>query len=1677
MKNSPKDKTILETLRQKAEAYLKNRHASTSTVLTEADALRLVHELEVHQVELEMQSEELRISQIAAQEAIDLYDFDPTAYFTLSSEGIIKGLNLCAANYLHANRKSLQGEKFELFVSDKTKPIFASFLRNVFLNRANESCEIVLSLPGRDASFVFLSGVMDKNNEFCLISAVNTTERRQKEDLVRQERELFQDILNNQPAGIYRIRVFRPEKWWKNAWNNSTNPPYEMEMASNRFCEILGITRQEFETNPAVISDLIHPEDLPEFVRKNEEANSKVIPFRWEGRLVIHQKVSWVHLESFPRPMEEGEIVWTGILYDVSEQKKLEADLIESEKRYRELVDNSPDAIGIYVKGKVVFVNKACLKLMAAKNESELMGKEVIELVHPDYRSLARERMLKIASDQNVLPLTEEKFIRLDGTTVDVEVKAMPIVYQQKNAIQLIVRDISERKKAEDELQASREEFKDLFDNAPVGYHEIDSEGRIVHMNQTELDMFGYQADEIIGKYIWEIAHNKSETYREVKDKLKGKNIPSSSFEALLLGPNGYIHTILIQDKIIRTPNGTITGIRSTIQDITERKNAELNLQFSEEKFRNVFENSVIGKSMTTVDGMLTANKAFCLITGYSREELAHLHWTEFTHTDDIEFNKHLLETILSGEKTSAHWEKRYIHKMGHIVWVDISTFLLRDNEGNPIHFITEIYDITERIKWEEELKNSEKKHRQIIETAMDGFWITDIDGRIMEVNNTYCQMSGYSMDELLKMNISDLVVQEETDQLKIKIHSILHTGQDRFESRHRKKDGSLMDVEICVQYQSSTTKLLITFIRDITERKFVENALMESEFKFRKLFDNTPLPILYVNKYGTITHRNKMFVDLLGYTEKEMPTLDEWWQKAYPEREYRDSVFKNWEEAISNTPKKNGEILNGIYHVTCKDGVVRELLIQVNQYSETYLTTFIDLTDQKEAEKRLNNSREILRKLLFTSVELIDSDVENLNYQKMTDMILEISGAKYASFNLMDENNSGEFSTVAFSGLSDIQTKASSILGFKLVNKRWKEDTNRTAKISQHIITRFETLHELTGDVVISSRIISFIENTFHLGEINVVKISKNNRIIGDFTLLYTNENSLQNQELVELFASQLGLFIERNIAIKSLSSSEEKYRYLFANNPQPMWIFNLETLEFLEINQATIDLYGYTREEFMTMTIKDIRPAEEVSKILKSVQVTTDDVNSVGEWKHIKKNGDIIIVDVTVVPVVSKGRKARHVMVQDITERKLAEVALKESEDKYRTMIENSNDMIWTLDKDAKFTFLNDKALTSMGLLKKDWIGKSFLPLAVEGEMAMLMNIFVRTMNGESCTYELLFKVADDNIRAIQTNTSPIMISGEVVGVVSFGRDITEQNLAEKALKESEDLYRNLVQKMPDGVYKSTPEGKFVDVNPAMVHLLGYENKEELMDIDIKTQLYFDSTDREGIVLNETFEEKGVFQFKKKDGSAIWVEDHGWFRTDELGNIIFHEGVIRDITESKKALQMLQQSEEKFRSIAEQTSDLISITDRNGIIEYASPASTLIFQCEPYEMCGQSFTSFLDEESIATAEAAFVKDMETGMSANNLELLMKRKDGSLFYGELNGSRFNYGKKTGTLVMIRDISERKKAQEELELRMTDIIRFNKLTIDREMNMIHLKTEINELLHLSGKDDKYKIVG
>ena len=522
MKNPPDKSYSNKNLRQKAEDSVNEFPLISMASITDINELELIHETQVNQIKMNLQNEEMAEAQKTTQNAIDLYDFSPTGYFTLSKNGNIIGLNLSGAILLQKDRASLKGSLFETYVTNDSKLIFNTFLQNIFISKVKENCEITVFTNGNSLIDLKMTGISGKNEEVCLVTTIDTTELKQNETILKQERELYQDIVNNQPAGIYRIRVYQPEKWWRNAWKNSENPPYQMEFVSDRFCDILGITREKFTTNPFIFHDFIYPEDKADFIRKNEKANNLVSTLEWVGRLVVDEKVIWIHLESIPRPFPNGEVLWTGILYEITDQKNNEKALKESEIKYRGLIDNSPDAISIYSEGIIVFVNNECLRLMGASKEEELLGKQVIEFIHPDSRKFAGERMKRVSKDFSIQPLSEEKFIRLDGTTVDVEVKSMPIIFQHKQAVQLIVRDITVQKEAENKLIASQQEFKDLFDNAPVGYHEIDKEGRIKRINQTELTMLGYTLNELPGQFVWKISANEAESKKQPKINYAG---------------------------------------------------------------------------------------------------------------------------------------------------------------------------------------------------------------------------------------------------------------------------------------------------------------------------------------------------------------------------------------------------------------------------------------------------------------------------------------------------------------------------------------------------------------------------------------------------------------------------------------------------------------------------------------------------------------------------------------------------------------------------------------------------------------------------------------------------------------------------------------------------------------------------------------------------------------------------------------------------------------------------------------------------------------------------------------------------------------------------------------------------------------------------------------------------
>ncbi len=181
-----------------------------------------------------------------------------------------------------------------------------------------------------------------------------------------------------------------------------------------------------------------------------------------------------------------------------------------------------------------------------------------------------------------------------------------------------------------------------------------------------------------------------------------------------------------------------------------------------------------------------------------------------------------------------------------------------------------------------------------------------------------------------------------------------------------------------------------------------------------------------------------------------------------------------------------------------------------------------------------------------------------------------------------------------------------------------------------------------------------------------------------------------------------------------------------------------------------------------------------------------------------------------------------------------------------------------------------------------------------------------------------EILNRKKDGTEFPISLSTSIVQDeNGETLGMVGVAVDISERKQSEIALQESELKHRNLIETMPDAFYRSTPEGKFMEVNQAMVKMLGYESKEELMAIDIKTQLYFKPEDRESLVLQNNSDDLDIFPMKKKDGSEIWLEDHGWYVKDENGQIIFHEGVMRDITERKISETRLQKYSEELQEL----------------------------------------------------------------------------------------------------------------------------------------------------------------
>ena len=544
----------------------------------------------------------------------------------------------------------------------------------------------------------------------------------------------------------------------------------------------------------------------------------------------------------------------------------------ETENKYQSLVENSPDAIVIYVEGKIVFVNKESLRLMATESPEELIGKTGLQFIHPDYREKVVERMKKVATEGVVLPFMEEKFIRPDGSEVVVEVKAIPIRFENKPAVQLIIRDITERKHEEEALRKSEEKYHTLFENVQDVFFQTDLSGIILEISPSIKYFAEFNRDEMLGSSICNFYNNPSD--RVLLLDAITKNGEIRDYELMLKTKTGQLKNVSVNARLISSPEGSQAHIDGAIRDISERKQAEKALRESEEKYRFLFANNP--QPMWVYDletlGFLEVNQAAVDHYGYSNEEFLSMTIKDIRPTEDIpQLVNHL---GLSRHIINKAGTWRHLKKNGEIIFVEITSHAVSFNGRNARHIL--VNDITESKRTEKALIKSEQKYRNLHKSMVDGFAYVNMQGLIIDFNESFKQLLGYRDEELSLLNYNDLTPEKWHDfEHQIIAEQVLVRGySDIYVKEYQKKDGTIFPVEIhtfLLRNDAGENEGMWAIVRDITERKRAEEALIESRQQLLDIIDFLPDATFVIDNEKKVIAWNKAIEEMTGVKKQDM--------------------------------------------------------------------------------------------------------------------------------------------------------------------------------------------------------------------------------------------------------------------------------------------------------------------------------------------------------------------------------------------------------------------------------------------------------------------------------------------------------------------------------------------------------------------------------------------------------------------------------------------------------------------------------------------------------------------------------------------------------------------------------------------------------------------------------------
>jgi diguanylate cyclase (GGDEF)-like protein/PAS domain S-box-containing protein len=561
------------------------------------------------------------------------------------------------------------------------------------------------------------------------------------------------------------------------------------------------------------------------------------------------------------------------------------------------------------------------------------------------------ERLAKRSRGEPAPTTYEISIVRSDGQIRHLSVSRGELLWNGEKQFQLVYQDITERKQVQEALRRSEENYRDSIEKSPLGIRVLDSDGKkTLYANRALLDIWGYSSIEEMEAVPREQRYTPESwvAHIELMEKRSRGEPTPPDYERSIVRSDGQVRHVSVSLRDLLW--GGKECFQVLYQDVTERKRAEEALRRSEENYRDSIEKSPLGIRVLDRESIKTlyANRALLDIWGYSSVEELVAVPEEQRYTPES-YAEHLerLAKRKRGEPVPLVYELSIVRSDGQARHVSVSRGELLWNGEKQFQLVYQ--DITERKQAEVELA----LRSQLLDSATDSIIVHDFEGNFIYVNETACRVHGYSREEFMKLKLQDIVAQERVRHLGSAFQE-MGKGGAVIESGHRRKDGSLIPVEVHGRpIEVGGRRLLLVVVRDITQRKRAQEALVKSEERYRTILAEIQEAYYEVDLAGSFTFVNDATCRIWGYSREELIGMN---YKVYVPKEEVKGVYKAW-----NKVYRTGRSLRSYpFTIIRKDKkqIFLEASVTPLRNKEGKIIAFRsisrDVTEHKEFERKL---------------------------------------------------------------------------------------------------------------------------------------------------------------------------------------------------------------------------------------------------------------------------------------------------------------------------------------------------------------------------------------------------------------------------------------------------------------------------------------------------------------------------------------------------------------------------------------------------------------------------------------------------------------------------------------------------------------------------------------------------